>query len=41
MLFIYLICIRDPENGKLYRWGFVVGWLGGLLHVTSDSVCSV
>lgn len=42
VLFIYLICIRDPDSGKLYRLGFVGCGLGGLLRVTSDfSVFSV
>lgn len=27
VLFIYLICIREPENRKLYRLGLVVRWL--------------
>lgn len=29
VLFIYLICIRDPEDGKLYRLGFVGWWAWG------------
>lgn len=29
VLFIYLICIREPENRKLYRLGLLfVGWIG-------------
>lgn len=36
VLFIYLICIREPENRKLYRLGVVVRWFGGLLRVTHD-----
>ena len=29
VLFIYLICIRDPEDRKLYRLGFVGWWAWG------------
>lgn len=37
VLFIYLICIREPESRKLYRLGLsFVGWFAGLLRVTYD-----
>lgn len=28
VLFIYLICIREPKNRKLYRRGLIVNWFG-------------
>lgn len=32
VLFIYLICIREPENRKLYRLGLLfVGWFGAFM----------
>lgn len=36
VLFIYLICIREFENRKLYRLGVVVRWFGGFLRVIYD-----
>lgn len=36
VLFIYLICIREPKTRKLYRLGLIVNWFGGLLCVTYD-----
>lgn len=37
VLFIYLICMREPESRKLYRFEFVVrGSVWGLLRVTYD-----
>lgn len=29
VLFIYLICIREPKHRKLYRLGLVVHWVWG------------
>lgn len=37
VLFIYLICLREPEDRKLCRLGLIVCWFGGLLHVTYDA----
>lgn len=36
VLFIYLICIREPKNRKLYRLGLIVHWFGAYLCVIDD-----
>lgn len=36
VLFIYLICIREPKNRKLHRLGLIVHWFGAFQCVISD-----
>lgn len=36
VLFIYLICIREPKNRKLHRLGLIVHWFRAFQCVTGD-----
>lgn len=36
VLFIYLICIREPKTRKLYRLGLIVHWFGAFQCVIDD-----
>lgn len=36
VLFIYLICIREPKTRKLYRLGLIVHWFGAFQCVNDD-----
>lgn len=36
VLFIYLICIREPKTRKLYRLGLIVHWFGAFFQCVTD-----
>lgn len=36
VLFIYLICIREPKTRTLYRLGLIVHWFGAFQCVNDD-----
>lgn len=36
VLFIYLICIREPKNRKLHRLGLIVHWFWAFQCVIDD-----
>lgn len=36
VLFIYLICIREPKTRKLYRLGLIAHWFGAFQCMADD-----